>query len=152
MCNSVAEQPTAVLKNSRHGFTLLEILLVLLIFSLIGGVVTPNVIKIYESFREQYQRENVLKQISDLGFTTLNRGKGFSLSSLPGEASSDTSSTRTIASPIQLPVGWSIKVQSPIVYLENGVCLGGAFELISLKSSYSVQLNAPYCQPYDSKQ
>lgn len=126
--------------QSGVGFTLLEILLVLFLFSLVAGMVFPRAVGIYERFQARVDRDEVEARIADLGLHAMQEGRGFRLISFPVEEGQDPV-------PLELPEGWSLQAQSAIRYRDNGVCDGGVLVISGPDLTYTVNLLAPFCQP-----
>jgi len=123
-----------------RGFTLLELLVVLLLLGLVTGTIMPRLSNLYESAVRAFQLADLLQQISGLGYQAYQQGKPFRLGQLedPNPA---------LEPPLNLPEGWYISADAPIDYRSNGVCTGG---IISLHQQTAVQqwlLSPPLCQP-----
>jgi prepilin-type N-terminal cleavage/methylation domain-containing protein len=83
------------------GYTLLELLVVMLIFGLLTGMVTPRLLTLYDSTRFAYQRDDVIAQITRLNYLAFKHGSSFDLSHYPVPAGA------TALPPfLQLPPGW----------------------------------------------
>ncbi len=124
-----------------RGYTLLELLVVLLLLSLVTGLIMPRLNNLYESAVRAFQVEDVLQQISGLGYQAYQQGKTWRLGQL------EDSVNNVPEPPLTMPEGWTIGVDSPIDYYSNGVCSGG---IITLRRKQFVQqwkLQAPLCQP-----
>ncbi len=66
-----------------HGFTLLELLVVLFLLSLIAAVAIPRLTQVYNSVQIAYEREEALAQIGSLSFLAYQRSLEFNLISYP---------------------------------------------------------------------
>ena len=140
---------------NRSGYTLMEILLVLALFALVAGLAGPRLTQVYDSLLRAGQRDDILQQISGLGFTAFQRGEKFEISA-PGEeydseapgASGPTPDTHTSKAPLELPDGWRVTAEeAPVVYLPNGVCRGGRIRLEFQGRTERFDLNPPACRP-----
>ena len=56
-----------------QGFTLLEIVVVLAILSLVAGMVMPHTAKVVQRFQAAAERDEIFKQLSDLGVQEIGR-------------------------------------------------------------------------------
>ncbi len=122
-----------------HGFTLLELLVVLAIMALVAGMVMPDSGKVFARFQARLQRDNVLEQIADLGIEARRRASGFTIDNYPPK-------DKDI--PLQLPDGWSLQTTAPIHYRANGFCDGGTIVLSTAPGiQFTIKLQKPYCQP-----
>jgi len=66
-----------------HGFTLLELLVVLFLLSLIAAVAIPRLTQVYNSVQIAYEREEALAQIGSLSFLAYQRSLEFNLINYP---------------------------------------------------------------------
>lgn len=123
-----------------RGYTLLELLVVLLLLSLVAGLIMPRLSTLYESAVRSFQQEDLLQQIAGLGYKAYQQGKTYRLGPLEdGQIALDP--------PLTIPEGWTINAETPIDYYPNGVCTGG---VISLQQAFFAQqwlLEPPLCQP-----
>ncbi len=124
----------------KNGFTLLEVLVVLLILALLARLAMPYLLNLSHRIQAAYQRETVLAQLNNLGYQAFKQGKGFTLTQYP------LINTKEIA--LELPEGWKLTTQSPIVYLSNGVCLGGQATLNFEEQKFAIAFTPPFCQIY----
>lgn len=127
-------------KQSTGGFTLIDMLVVLVIVGLLAGVALPRLYALSEGYKMASQRASLLSQIGNLGYRAYNSGKPTELLSLPGSTNLNAS--------ISLPPGWRIEVSQPIKYNFNGICSGGKITLIAPDQYHDeFQLRAPLCKP-----
>ena len=101
------------------GFTLVELLVVLVIVSLIAGVSLPRLSALYASVENAGQRGLIIDQVEGLGYQAYISGRSIVLGA--SRESEDPASKY----PLQLPPGWRIDVASPVRYSAQGTCGGG---------------------------
>lgn len=128
--------------NVAGGYTLLEILFVLLLIGLVGSLVVPRVDRLYDSVALGGEREDILNAIRSLPAYTRNHGVALQLDSEQAgalifrEVSGD----------------WSIATEEQPRVLANGFCTGGILTLSHVSGrSWTYSLDAPYCIPREYK-
>jgi prepilin-type N-terminal cleavage/methylation domain-containing protein len=126
-----------------RGFTLIEILVVMVIIGLIAGVALPRFFAMSQSYERAAQRQNFLIDIGNLGYRAYNSGQTLELAS-PAQAASSKDL-------LSIPTGWQFHVAKPILYDFNGICSGGQISLTDPDGALeSFQLTPPLCQPMAS--
>lgn len=127
-----------------EGFTLIEILVVMVIIGFLAGVALPRMYAIAQRYDIAAQRSSLLSEISTLGYRAYNSGQPVELVSLAGPGASDA--------PIHLPPGWRIEAKQPIRYSFNGLCSGGKLALIAPDGwREEIELVPPLCKPMTGK-
>lgn len=120
------------------GFTLLEILMVLVLVGLVGGLVVPRVGVIYDNLVLRSARDDILQQVESLPWLALNAGGTIWLGNLQGP----------VTQPVALPEGWRVAVDPAVAYRTNGFCSGGMFSLSYQEQAvWRYRMNAPFCKP-----
>ena len=123
------------------GYTLLELIVVLVIFSLLAGLALPRLTTMYDSLKTAYERDEVIARLGGLGYLAFRQGRGFDLTTYPPE-------TPTTDQPaLELQVDWQVRTQTHIHFFANGVCNGGLVYLYHQGKSFQVQLAPPFCEP-----
>ncbi len=133
------------MKKYHHqpGYTLIEIVVVLVIFSLLAGLALPRLTTMYDSVQTAYERDEVLARLGGLGYLAFQQGLDFELISYPPE---QLALSPTENFPLELPKGWEVRTETPIHFFANGVCSGGEVYLIYQGREFSsVQLEPPFC-------
>ena len=124
--------------QAARGFTLVETIVVLALIALITSIVFPNFIKLYDNTILGSQKEDILSQISDLGFKAYVEGRHFRLTNVQGG---------DMQAVVAIPDGWQLSTLEPVIYKPNGVCLGGEVTLSNGEQRETFKLKAPYCRP-----
>jgi prepilin-type N-terminal cleavage/methylation domain-containing protein len=127
------------------GFTLIEMLVVLVLVGLLTAVVLPNMERMASSARHRTERDAIIGRLGELGYRAFLSGKAITLTSSPTGASAVSASY-----PIKLPKGWRLQVPSPVVYAFNGICGGG--EVVLLAPDHTQEklvLRPPVCKVED---
>ncbi|MBL0559932.1 prepilin-type N-terminal cleavage/methylation domain-containing protein [Aeromonas hydrophila] len=115
----------------QRGFTLLELLVVLVLVGMIAGMVGPRFIDLAERLRHRNEWQILQQRINGLPMEVQLTGRSMALQELPWT----------------LPAGWQLKTERPVRYLSNGVCLGGQLQLLQDDEiKRRIVLTPPYCQ------
>jgi prepilin-type N-terminal cleavage/methylation domain-containing protein len=155
------------LKSRPTGFTLLELIVVLVLLGVVIVLAVPNLNTLYGSISRTTERDYILDQLASLGhrawtsetnlvvFSTRERAEGGadSQSYNSAEAAGRYPSVRNIELfenfqeyPVDVPSGWTLQLDTPLRARSTGVCLGTALTLIHRSgASYQRKLVAPYC-------
>ena len=138
-----------VVRRPRGGVTLLELLVVLALLGLVTAIAMPNLERLYVAATQASERDYVLSQIAALGREAALRGRAFVVvgnAPLPVE-------DQPVPHPdyetyvVDVPEGWRLDFDRPLVVLANGVCLGGALTLSHAEATdVRVELAPPHCR------
>lgn len=120
--------------NPRKGFTLVEVLVVLILLGLTSALVLPKFPAIYDRFKSRAEQDAFFQSLAGLSLKAYSQQKSFVL---------DQSS---VAQLVELPTGWQVRIPKPIAYKANGVCLGGELTYTAKGISTRVKLVPPYCE------
>ena len=156
------------------GFTLLELLVVLLLVGLITALALPNLERLLTTVTTSTERDYILDQIAGLGRRAMLQERAYVVLGTRHEEGADVpeparmtldgvrddSGTRISGSPagpgsrsdyehyaIDVPEGWEIRLDKPLVVHANGVCLGAVLTLYDGEAEdFRVALEPPYCR------
>ena len=162
--------PTA----SARGFTLLELIVVLLLMALVTTLAMPNLERLSAGVTRKTERDRILDQFVGLGRRAMLQGRSYVVLGTDGAqdaAPPGTARETGNAAPvgarggmagrssdppshagheryvIDLPDDWEIRLDPPLVVRANGVCLGAALTLHHRgMMDVRVDLEPPYCR------
>jgi len=167
-------RPVNKLAHAR-GFTLLEMLVVLVIVATTSAVVFPNLTAMsssvdfalkrdgfertigglaYRFFREN-QDAILVGTYTDQGRVTDSEPKQNSGTTIPGgmRTRSLIANQREILPPVismypdfKLPEGWRLEIKEPIYFHSSGFCDGGEVDVVIGRAQYSYVLVPPLCR------
>ena len=133
-----------------RGFTLLELIVVLVLVGLVTVLAVPNLQRLYESFTRKAEQGRILNQIAGLGREAMLRGRAYAVYGSAGDAAEAENAGRVLgfeAYPLDLPEGWELSVDKPLLVRANGACLGATMTLVYRGARAArVVLEAPYCR------
>lgn len=122
-----------------RGFTLLELMVVLVLMGLLASVVLPRMSKLYDRTQAAFELEDIRLALARIPLQAFTANVRYELTKLP----SDTNQSLTIS----LPDGWTIQAASPVIYQANGICLGGDLVAAYGDVKYEFALLPPNCVP-----
>ena len=163
---------------SQRGFTLLEMVVVLLLLALVAGLAVPNLERLYAAAVRSTERAYILDQFASLGRRAMVRGQAFvvvgSDDAPPADSGRPSGPRFNSAGPngagagrlrgsglalapaagpdhapqvIDLPEGWELSFDEPLVVRANGVCLGAELTLRHRgEVEVRVRLEPPFCR------
>lgn len=122
------------------GFTLIEILVVLVVVGLLAGIAIPNLQKVVQRIEISSQRQAVIGELAGLGYRAYVTGQPISLGKKAGNSRPGEND------PLHLPDRWQIDIPQPILYTFNGACSGGTVILTAPDNRQEIfQLKPPRC-------
>ena len=161
--------PSIGLPGPQRGFTLLELLVVLALVGLVAAIAFPNLERMVASVTRATERDHILDQFAGLGRRALHRGRnyvifgsgvsagaasgGLTVAGTGGGGLADTPAAAALLRdgyelyPIDVPEGWEVRLDPPLLVRANGVCLGSVLTLRHEDTEEGeIELEAPWCR------
>ena len=118
--------------KTRFGFTLVEVLVVLVIVGLVASLTTPAFPRLYESYVRRQLVDQVSGSISSAAIRSYSTGESIEL-------------VPFLERQVELPSDWELRSEAPIIVDSTGVCFGGDLYLISPRQVHEFHLTPPFC-------
>lgn len=121
-----------------RGFTLIEMLVVLLLGALLTATVLPAMQRMLEAAQYKTARDAIVGRLGELAYEAFASGRSLVLTSsgaalAPPAATPGAPGKGADAAPppypLEVPEGWAIEVERPIRFAFNGICEGGTVTL-----------------------
>jgi len=112
----------------------MEMLVVMVIMALALSIVLPRLDVLAESFGAAAERETVIEAVASLGLVARSQGRRIRFTGqpelLPGE----------------MPEGWRVVTEQPVVFHSSGACDGGTVRVIGRNREFLYRLDPPRCR------
>ena len=132
------------------GFSLLELLVVLALIGLLAAIALPNLPNLYASAMRATERERILDQFAVLGREAMLRGRDQVVLGTLGEtAELEAEEVRALGTryALDIPAGWDVYLDRPLIVRATGVCLGAEARLVHDGATVRrLVLTAPLCR------
>jgi general secretion pathway protein G len=141
-------------RRALAGFSLLELLVILVIMGGITGIAMPNLARLYEGISLSVERDAILDQLRNMSQIAVLRQEAYLLKEVSAYTTgrNDNSEQQLYSTftylpyELEIPPEWRLSVDSPIIVHANGVCMGGKIQLYYRgKLNYQAQLRPPHC-------
>lgn len=140
------------LRKRAAGFTLLELLVVLALIGLLVALALPNLTRLYDSLARSSERDHILDQFAGLGHDAMLQRRAYVVFGTDKRPAPDDPDQLAIYAdyepyPLDIPEGWRVRLDAPLLVRPNGVCLGGEVTLEhDDEPSVTASLEAPFCR------
>lgn len=137
-----------------RGFTLLELIVVLLLMGLVTALAMPNLERLSAGVARKTERDRILDQFAGLGRRAMLQGRSYVVFGSDGAQDAEDADPAGASFPpgherhaIDLPQGWEVLLDPPLVFRANGVCLGAELTLRHRGvEDVRIDLEPPYCR------
>jgi prepilin-type N-terminal cleavage/methylation domain-containing protein len=157
-------------RDIERGYTLLEILVVLVLVGLLTTLTLPQFSTILDRIDFSLKRESLEQELDGLAYKALKEGQPLVLfgqyprhndfrqaqtETIPSDELDLTSEVLEMYKPIspimaadadvKIPQNWNLTVNKSIIYQTSGFCSGGTITLKVGETEYDYTLSAPTC-------
>ena len=132
---------SATYRRAECGFSLIELVVALAVIGLMLAVTLPRLSGWLDRFDFSSNEQRVEDSLAGLGQAARRAGRTMYLHS------SDKSTKDGHSAVIDLPRGWSLTVEPPIVFRYDGICNGGTARVTFPGGERTYKLVAPFCHP-----
>ena len=157
-CRTIDGCPNRLRRRRRHsrragaGFTLLELIVVLVVLGAAMALALPNLQNLYDSLVRRSDRDLMLDEIARLGAEAALAGRDMVVwpeEELPPAEDAHLRLTAPghVRHELDLPPNWRMELDQPLLLRSNGVCSGARLTLIDAAGRPEVySLQAPFCR------
>jgi general secretion pathway protein G len=121
-------------RSAISGFTIIEIAVVLVIMAGIAALALPNLIRLYDAVTERATLDELVSAARSASVYAYSTGRQLKM-------------VEYLEQQVDLPEGWHVSAQSPILIGANGICRGGRLFIVAPSRSLALNLTPPFCQP-----
>lgn len=124
--------------NALQGFSLTELLVVLIVIGLISGIALPQLQLSLSTHQHLAEKNQVVKALHSLPGIAYEYGENFEILTLPSQYD-------WINEQLNLPDGWKVASEYPLAFYASGSCSGGRVTISRGRGNMTYTLSPPYC-------
>lgn len=134
---------------SSRGFTLLEMMVVLVILALGAAVATPALLKLVDSMGRENNRDRVARYLQQLPVNVMRDARALTLAETGGYVPLAEALDRAAVEQLGPELdGARVWIPEPIDYRSNGACTGGSIHWeLAGDYRFTLELRPPLCRP-----
>jgi len=129
--------------NPNRGFTLLEMVVVLVLMGIITSLALPGLQKMYDGMASSLSRNELRSVLNTLALDVRAEGKGLLFSNYPADSDLLPRAFLKRITPLNI----SLTMEQPLLITPSGFCpLPGVVQVIKGSQRYSLTLRSPDCR------
>lgn len=131
-----------------RGFTLLELMVVLLVLGVAAAIATPSLVRLVDRLGERSEQDRLSLYLQNLPVAVMRQGGSYRLAPSSGYVPARELLGNAPAVLPEEAEGLLVWVPAAIEYRSNGACTGGIlYQQLSGGRRLTYRLDAPLCRP-----
>ncbi|MEM3828965.1 MAG: type II secretion system protein [Conexivisphaerales archaeon] len=123
--------------NSQNGFTLIEMLIVLIIIGMLFSITMPVSYSVYQRYQASLKAQKILIYLDSLRLKAFLHGKDFLIYSKDQKLFIDNNTYNATSDTF-------VNIEKPILFFSTGATSGGKIHFSINKYDYTINIESPF--------